>query len=81
MFYGRKIKELEQNLETLTERVQKLAETTSQFAAEVDALLAAYQNQMRHAEEQQAQQKPVQQPKPKYRPKKSNGKGKTADGE
>lgn len=50
MFYRRKIKELEQNLETLTERVQKLAETTAQFAAEVDALLAAYQK--RHAEEE-----------------------------
>lgn len=65
MFYNRRIKELEVRVESLVKRVNELAHRIHEQNTEIDRLCLLI--------EQQATAM-AQKPKPKYRPKKHNGK-------
>lgn len=69
MLFGKRIKSLEDKIDVLEARVNELLAITNNYCQEVDRLSALYQKQ-----EQKQEPAPKQPQKPRYRPRKNNGK-------
>lgn len=67
MFYGKRISELEEEVKFLEERVQMLNDIATEQGKEIDKLYELFAKQ-------EATKVQSQKPKPKYRPRRNNGK-------
>lgn len=75
MFYGKKIKELEARVIALEGQVKELTVSVSEQNSQIDALVDLFKAQQAKAPlVEEVTTKPAQTQKPKYRPKKKNGK-------
>ena len=80
MFYGNRIKNLEDKIDALEVKVKELLAITSKYCQDVDHLFLTYKRQ-EEAKEKAKQEAVKPAPRPRRRPRKNNGKENPKAGE